>query len=67
MAGVSSPLNFISIFSSVVAGNRVVDPLSPNVDLKADEIRNEGFNLIGVAPASYPRLTGDLFGIPGII
>lgn len=65
VAGATSDTNILTIFGSVIAGNRVTDPLSPNVDVKANQIRNDGFNLIGVAPASYPRLPGDLFGTPG--
>lgn len=65
VAGVESTVNIIDVYASVVAGNRVADPASPNVDLKAAQIRNNRFNLIGVAPSTYPTFSGDLFGTAG--
>jgi hypothetical protein len=64
-AGVNAVANIIDVYASVVANNRVSDPLSTTVDLSAAQIRNNRFNLIGVAPASYPVFPGDLFGTAG--
>jgi predicted outer membrane repeat protein len=65
VAGLAADKNIVTIYGTVVAGNRVTDPLSPNADLKVEQVRNDGGNLIGVAPTSYPRLPGDLYGIAG--
>jgi len=61
-AGVNASNNIVDVYASIIALNRVADTQSSTVDLSASQIRNSGFNLIGVAPASYPTSAGDLHG-----
>ncbi len=64
-AGVSVASNILTIYASVIAGNRVADPLSPNQDVVAPLVRNNGYNFFGVVPAGFQTVGTDQAGRAG--
>lgn len=64
-AGVAVSKNILTLYASVVAGNRVTNILSSTVDVSAPQVRNHGFNFVGVSPLLYPADPTDQFGFAG--
>jgi predicted outer membrane repeat protein len=64
--GVRVDQNILTIFGSVIAGNVSGGTTGTNTDVDALQlVRNDGFNLIGVAPLGFSRGPGDVLGSPG--
>lgn len=66
VAGVAVPANFLTTYGSVIAGNRAATTTSPNADIKTNQVRNDGYNLIGIAPTSFPAGPTDHVGFVGL-
>ena len=65
MAGVKADANILTIYATIIAGNRVPNALSPDVDTEAQAFRDLDFNLIGVAPAGFVPTANDKVGSVG--